>query len=363
MKASKKISEYFLGGCTEKKRIGLELEHFVMKNGSPVNYSDGVREMVTEMTDGASRIYSENGNILGADMGEYTVTLEPGAQIEVSVCPFESTDKIKTVLEEFYKRAESALKPFGAELCTLPTINERQLAGVELIPKKRYEYMDRYFKNSGTMGHYMMRGSASTQVSVDYESEADFVAKYRAAYILSPFFAIICSNGTPEFKRLEIWDNVDGARTHIPPMLFSDTFGFEAYAKELLKVSGVFVPYGGNFVYTGGEPMGVLAEKYGCDESMIEHYLSMVFPDVRLKRYIEIRIADAMPPNRATEYAELIRRVFYTKALEDVAERYKNVTVADIQNAKRDIIKNGANAVVYGRSASDGINYLESLMR
>ncbi|MEE0944971.1 MAG: glutamate-cysteine ligase family protein [Clostridia bacterium] len=363
MNARDRFCEYFAKGFTDKERIGLELEHFVMKEGRPLNYSDGVCDILAEIADGCKRIFYESGKILGADMGEYTITLEPGAQLEVSVKPFEDTAQIKRVLDSFYKKAEPILTRYNATLSTIPVVDESKLVNIELIPKERYRYMDKYFLESGTMGRYMMRGSASTQISVDYDSEADFVKKFRAAYILSPVFALICSNGENKLKRLEIWDNVDEKRTYIPKALFSDDFGFEKYAEGLLNVPAIFVPMGDGFLYTGDKTVGALCEIYGIDEGMTEHFLSMVFPDVRLKQYIEIRIADAMPYERAIGYAELIKRIFYTDALDEVLNRYNGTTVDDIINAKCEIRQKGENAQIYGRSAAKEAEYLISFMR
>lgn len=363
MDAKGKICEYFMSGCTSRQYVGLELEHFVIKDGKPLNYSDGVADILSEVTRDAKKIFTENGNILGADMGDYTITLEPGAQLEVSVKPFENTDDIKMVLENFYANTEPIIKKHGAKLVTEPVVDERYIDGIELIPKDRYRYMDMYFQQSGTMGRYMMRASASTQVSVDYESETDFVRKFRTAYLISPLLALISASGDEAFKRLEIWDNVDGKRTYIPSALFSDSFGFEAYAKELLNIPAIFVPDGDGFVYTGDKTIAELARIYGSDGKMTEHYLSMAFPDVRLKRYIEIRIADAMPYERAIEYAELIKSIFYSDAVDEILKRYKDIAVSDIIKAKQDIRKYGKDARVYGRKAETEMEYLINFMR
>ena len=111
------------------------------------------------------------------------------------------------MLNGFYEKAEPILKRYGAELLNIPAVTEEQLDKIELIPKKRYEYMDRYFKSSGTMGKFMMRGSASLQVSVDYKDETDFVKKFRLAYVLCPLFALVTGGKMRDgyLKRIEIW--------------------------------------------------------------------------------------------------------------------------------------------------------------
>lgn len=365
MNAREKFYKYFNTGANQNRRIGLEFEHFIAKDGHILSYSDGVRDILAELSEGAVEVFAENGNILGADMGEYTLTLEPGAQLEVSVYPFSEISGIERVLDGFYKKAEPILKRYGAELLNIPAVTEDELEKIELIPKKRYEYMDRYFKSSGTMGRYMMRGSASLQVSVDYKDEADFVKKFRLAYIMAPFFALMTGGRMRSgyLKRIEIWNNVDNARTYIPEKLFCDDFGFRAYADELMKVPAIFIPQGGEFLYTADRPIGELISEYGLSDELLVHYLSMLFPDVRLKKYIEIRIADAMPKKPALSYAALVKAVFYTDMLDILTERYKGVGIEDIKRAKAAIVRKGTDAEVYSFAAGEELGYIISLAK
>lgn len=365
MNAREKFCEYFKSGASDRERIGVEIEHFMAKDGQILSYSGGVRDILAELSEDATEIFSENGNILGSDMGEYTLTLEPGAQLEVSVYPYAEISGIERVLDGFYKKAEPILQKYGAELLHIPTLTEGGLDKIELIPKKRYEYMDRYFKSSGTMGKYMMRGSASLQVSVDYKSEADFVKKFRLAYIMCPFFALMTGGKMRRgyLKRIEIWNNVDAKRTHIPEKLFDESFGFEEYADELLKVPAIFIPDDDGYKFTGDESIARLIEKYGLSDELLTHYLSMVFPDVRLKNYIEIRIADAAPKKLALAYAALVKAVFYTDMIDILTERYKGVGIEDIRKAKTDIMNKGKNAKVYGFDAGEELLYIISLAK
>ena len=365
MKEREKFCEYFRSGANDNERIGLEIEHFTAQDGHILSYSDGVRDILIKLSEDAIEIFSENDNILGADMGEYTLTLEPGAQLEVSVYPFKEISEIERVLDGFYEKAEPILKKYGAELLNIPAVTEEELDKIELIPKKRYEYMDRYFKTSGTMGRYMMRGSASLQVSVDYKSEADFVKKFRLAYIMCPLFALVTGGKMRDGyqKRIEIWNDVDVKRTRIPEKLFDEDFGFGAYADELLNVPAIFIPDGKEYRYTGDTPIKELIEKYGLSDELLSHYLSMVFPDVRLKKYIEIRIADATSKKQALSYAAIVKAVFYTEMLDVLTERYRGVTIRDIKNAKAELLMHGENANLYGFNAGDELSYIISLAK
>ncbi len=325
---------YFKSGETKQERIGLEIEHFVMKNACPLSFDGGVANILAELSVGARSKFYENGNLIGADLGDYTLTLEPASQMEVSIRPFENTADIYDILQGFYKKAEPVLKKHQATLETIPTLSDELLAKCELIPKKRYEYMDSFFKTSGTMGKNMMQGSTSVQVSVDYKNEADFVRKFRMAYILSPVFAYLMSEDK-SFRRVEIWDNVDSKRTRIPEDLFSESFGFKSYAKELLEVPAIFVGED----YTGEKTIGELSCRMPITEKLVEHFLSMVFPDVRLKKYIEIRIADSAGLEKAVEYADLARVIFYTDALSELERLFWGASTQSVKADKASLLK------------------------
>ncbi len=360
MDIMKRFTDYFRSGAHEQQRIGIELEHFVLKQDGSVlgYYGDGVSGALSAVADKFDKVFYEEDSILGMSNKEYSLTLEPGAQLEVSINPMRTVSEILDAFDDFYCVVEPALKKRGASLVSMPVIDENRLDEIELIPKKRYEYMDRYFQSSGLLGRYMMRGTASTQVSVDYSSEKDFIRKFRVAYLLTPFFALASAEGDCTqrnyLKRIEIWNNVDKARTTIPGDLFSDSFGFASYAEYLTHIPAIFVPHDGEYIYTGSESMGSLAEKYELDNDMIEHCLSMVFPDVRLKNYIEIRIADSMPKQRAAAYGGFIGTIFYSgEILEYILNRYSGVTVQDIESAKLAVCRRGSCADVFGRNAYD----------
>lgn len=361
----KEFCKYFNNGANTDKRIGIELEHFIVRDGHTLSYDKGVKEILSKLAKSAGSVICEEGNILGCDMGEYTLTIEPGAQLEVSISPFANIADIERVMNEFYQKCNQVTSKYGAELVCSPTISERELENAELIPKKRYEYMAEYFKSSGTMGKYMMCGSASLQASVDYEDEADFVRKFRLAYIMSPFFAIMTGGKMRDgyLKRIDIWNNVDTKRTHIPKKLFDGDFGFEAYAAELLTVPAIYIPQKEQYIYTGEESTESLIDSYGLDEKLLAHYLSMVFPDVRLKNYIEIRIADSVPKKTALAYAALLKAVFYSDMLNILVERYDGITVTDIEKAKQEAMQQGINAEIYGFSAGEELEYLSTLTK
>lgn len=351
---------YFAAGANPGRRIGVELEHFVLKaDGSVCAYDEGSRRILEALAPDFEYKNVQDGHLIGVANDDYCISLEPGAQLEVSISPKENIRGICASFESFYKRLAPELAMCGVRLAAFGALDRRRVDKIPLIPKKRYEYMDRYFAETGSCGRYMMRASASCQFSVDYADEADFVKKFRAAYLLTPVFALLAANGGEGgfLKRIEIWDNVDPARTWVPEDLFSPGFGFGSYAEKIMDTPAIFMPQAG---YTGDAKIGELAEKYGTDDEALEHFLSMVFPDVRLKKYIEIRVGDAMEYKAAAAYAAFGAAVLYRGA-DAVLRLLKDAEVGDIAVAKHAVARGGFDAEIYGMPARKIVEFIAGL--
>ncbi len=214
----------------------------------------------------------------------------------------------------------------------------------------------------------MMRGTASTQVSIDFEDESDFVRKYRFAYLIMPAIKLITDN-TPVFenakntvplKRTYIWRNTDTARCEPPADLFDEGFGFASYANYLMNVPLICMPENGSMTYVGDKTAAELFKDKELSNADIEHIMSMVFPDVRLKRYIEIRGADSMPIDAALGYVALIKALFYSH---ETIDRYLckyNIKRSDIIDSEDSLMSYGRNGFIYGVPADDFIQTLFS---
>lgn len=141
----------------------------------------------------------DDGDLLGVSRPGESVTIEPAAQIELSAGPYDDLSAAYRTFEDFQKKVSGLLSPFGKHLVSYgyhPTAAARTL---ELIPKQRYEYMNSYLSRKDLYGPCMMRGSASTQVSIDYTSEDDCLRKMKIAYALVPLLSLMCDN-SPIFE-------------------------------------------------------------------------------------------------------------------------------------------------------------------
>lgn len=234
-------------------------------------------------------------------------------------------------------------------------------AQVPLIPKSRYALMDAYLPAKGRYGRDMMRASASTQVSIDYDDGASMVAAYRLAVVLGPVVSFLCDNvsswrglsvaDTPTMVRSRIWASVDDERCGVVPGTFEEGFGPEAYVRWLMGVQPIlFTDDAGLTISTSSATTADILAMRELSQGELLHLLSMVFPTVRLKGFLEIRDADSMPPHLAAGFAAFIKGIFYD---EDAFARATELVVdgrvdGDIDEAMATLRESGWDARVYG---------------
>ncbi len=217
----------------------------------------------------------------------------------------------------------------------------------------------------------MMRGTAATQISIDYCSEEDFVRKYRTAYLIMPAIKFLTDNapifeGKPypeHLVRTEIWDNVDPKRCGVPGNIFDHDFGFHAYAEYLWNMPLIMKPEDGDFIYSGDDRTSdIWGEKLISPED-VDHIVSMTFLDVRLKNYVEIRGADSMPNEYIMAYLAFIKGIFFEKEVAStLLDRYQ-ITIKDIHEADQSLYKDGYQGKIYGVPADQFIRELLELAK
>ncbi len=362
----KAIVDYFTSGIKDKaERIGIELENtLVYKDGSAVCYNDkfGQEWLLRDLhADFPNPIKDASGDLVGVAAGMHTVTLEPAAQVELSTGPFDTLAKASTAFADFRQLLDSKIGDKDIDVVTLGYHPTARAIDLPIIPKKRYDIMNKYLGAISMFGICMMRGSASTQVAIDYTSIEDCLRKLRLANACVPVFSLICDN-SPIFEgkirphqlmRTEIWEKCDPDRCNTVPGVMEDGFTLEDYAEYILDTPAMVD------ISTGTQ---VLSEKsFGdlyADKEMgisdVEHALSMLFTDIRLKKYIEIRPADAMPTQYVIAYAALIKGLFYNEeSLCALDSLFKGISADDIANAKLSLMANGYNGTIFGSPASE----------
>lgn len=341
--------------------IGLEVEHFILHKdtGLPMPYCE-ISKLMDYLTPYFSKKIYEEQNLIALESKQALITLEPGCQLEISLACLNDLDMIQDIyqknmdlIQDYLKKSDYRLVYSGG----LPTVDSNQ---VKRIDKKRYEFMERYFLQSGTRGLEMMKATAAVHVSIDYADEKDFVQKYRMANILHPIFAFLCANteyyagkiNHDILLRDDIWQHTDKARCGIIPSLFDKDFGFQSYTDWILKAPLILMYDGNRFVSVENQTLEEVAQKEGWSKTYISHYLSMSFLDIRLKQFIEIRSGDAMPIEYTIAYCALIKGLFYNlKTVEKYAALVNSID--DIKQVKKEIRNHGWNSLVYRKNIQD----------
>lgn len=370
------LYDYIKSGETDTENLGLEIEHFVVdKNGVQIVFDE-----ITSLIDrvgrniGAEIIYTD-GYPVGYTNEKYSVSLEPSCQFEISINPYSDLSVIESVYQEFLELWKPVFSQRGYHIITkgnLPAVELGRIRPDEipLSPKKRYQYMDAYFRDRGKYGRYMMRASASTQVSIDYKSEYDLVRKLRVLQKIAPILMLMMESKTeenttlteapdkPHLFRIQEWHDLDPDRTGFFPHSFEADFGYERIADVVSHTPLILLTDNGNTFNVGHKSAKdlvdeeVIVEKE-LDETrrkkLTEHFLSMGFFHFRIKKYIEIRVADSVPINRALGYAAFLKGIVYSERnLNLLEEELSDIdTIDKIQDAVIKIEKNGSDAVIY----------------
>lgn len=377
------------------KRIGFELERILIDaQGRTVPFAGerGVGALLQELARGRGEdelVYID-GHLLGLaydvetplETVGVTVSLEPAAQLEVSAGPAHSVKALYDAVCAFDEDVERACAAIGLDARLVPVGYNPVVASpleLELIPKERYRDMDAYLSRRGRYARDMMRCTASTQVSLDYESEEDAQRIYRMATLLGPLFAFLFDNApvfrgepTPGMARSRIWHHVDVDRCGIVPGAL-EGLSFEDY---ILWVSGVkpilFTDAAHVTTSTGDRYTRDIMSERPLEPSELMHLLSMVFPNVRLKGFVELREMDSLPPRLAAACTSFTGALFYDKCLEaKLADRlsaylprgFAGIDENDAVVARLHLEEQGWDAEVYGMPVGALVDALVSIAR
>lgn len=362
----------------EKKRedfkIGGEFEYFIIDKNTfeTISYygDSGVGKTLKDLESKGWNGTYEGDNILGLNKGDDFVTLEPGSQIELSIAPQENIIALEKEYLKFLNDIIPILESKNQELIAVGYHPVSKIEDIKLIPKKRYDYMYDYFKTRGVRAHNMMKGTASVQAAIDYESEEDYIKKFRVANALSPVLYGIFDNGyyfegstwEKHGLRAYIWENCDKDRCGIIPGVFDEDFGYRKYAEYILNIPPIFIQKEGNTYPTGKK---LVREIFNPDVDSIEeleHILTMVFPDVRTKKYIEIRMMDSIPYPLNFSAIALIKGLFYNiDNLDKLYEFVKDIKQQQVVKAKKELFEKGLNTTLKGYSLLEIGKYLVDL--
>jgi glutamate--cysteine ligase len=368
------LARWLEAGCKPPAdfRIGTEHEKlpFTLAGHRPVPYAGprGIRALLEGMRHllGWEPIL-EGETIIGlADVtGGGAITLEPGGQFELSGAPVATIHQTCSELNAHLAQLNEVARPLGIAFLSLGMSPKWTRAETPMMPKGRYKIMAAYMPKVGRLGLDMMFRTCTVQVNLDFSSEADMVKKLRVGLALQPVATAIFANspfteGKPNgflSFRSEIWRDTDPDRTGMLPFAFEAGMGFERYVDYALSVPMYFVKRGADYIDVAGSSFrDLLAGRHPAlpgERATISdwaNHLSTLFPEVRLKRYLEMRGADGGSRERICALSALWTGLLYdAQALEAAWDLVKGWSAEERQQLRDEVPRKGFNAVIRER--------------
>ncbi|KAL1551910.1 glutamate--cysteine ligase [Salvia divinorum] len=352
---------YLSSGCKPKEnwRIGTEHEKFGFEIGSlsPMRY-----EQIAELLNIISERFHwdkimEGENIIGLKQDKQSISLEPGGQFELSGAPLETLHQTCAEVNSHLYQVKAVAEEMGIGFLGIGFQPTRRREDIPIMPKGRYVIMKNYMPKVGSLGLDMMFRTCTVQVNLDFDSEADMIRKFRAGLALQPIATALFANspfteGKPNgylSMRSQIWTDTDNNRAGMLPFVFNDSFGFEQYVEYALDVPMYFVYRQKKYIDCAGMSFrDFLAGKLSCLPGEYptlndwENHLTTIFPEVRLKRYLEMRGADGGPWRRLCALPAFWVGILYDEvSLQNVLDMTADWTPEERQMLRNKVPKSG----------------------
>ena len=379
---------WFEAGCKSPDlfRVGSEHEKipFYREGLAPVPYAGdrGISAILHAMKAKLGwEPIEDGGALIGLfdTHGGGAISLEPGGQFELSGAPTSTIHETAAELGAHLAAAHAAAEPLGISFLGLGMSPKWTRAQTPVMPKSRYRIMTNYMPKVGTRGLDMMYRTCTVQANLDFGSEADMVTKLRVGLALQPIITALFAN-SPFTEgalngvlsaRSEIWRDTDRDRTGMLPFAFEDGMGFERYTDFALDVPMYFVKRGDVYHDVAGQSFrDLLAGRLpGLPDERATisdwaNHLSTIFPEVRLKRYLEMRGADVGSSEMIVALSALMVGIYYdTDSLAGALDLVKTWSAEARERLRAEVPRLGLKTRIDGRSAQDVARDMVALAR
>ncbi len=359
-------------------RIGAEHEKFGFDRSTlrrPAYEGDGgILAMLTGLQRFGWSPVEEAGHVIAlerrnAEGFTASISLEPGGQFELSGAPLKDVHDICNETGQHLMEVKQVADQLNLGFLGAGFDPMWRREDVPVMPKGRYVIMRNYMPKKGSLGLDMMLRTCTIQANLDFDSEADMVAKFRTSLALQPIATALfaCSpftEGKPNgflSARANVWTDTDPDRTGMLDFVFQDGFGYETYADYALDVPMYFAKRGDTYVDLSGQSfrgfmtdgLPALPGERATKKDWADH-LTTLFPEVRLKSYLEMRGADGGPWSRICALQALWAGIFYdAPSLAAAWDLVKDWDIAEHERLRRDVTRLGLKAEVAGRSVRD----------
>ena len=326
---SKPASAWRIG--TEHEKFGFNLDDL-----RPLPYEGprGIRAMLEGLAQFGWERVEEHGHLIALLKGLCSVTLEPAGQLELSGAPLETIHQTCCEVESHLAEVRQVADRLGVGFLGMGFQPKWKREEMPWMPKGRYAIMRAYMPKKGNLGLDMMTRTCTVQVNLDYSSEADMVKKFRVGLALQPIATALFADspfteGKPngfQSYRSQVWSDTDPDRTGMLGFVFEDGFGFERYVDYLLDVPMYFSYRDGEYIDASGQSFrdflaGKLPALPGALPTLKDwaDHMTTAFPEVRLKKFLEMRGADGGPWNRLCALPAFWTGLLYDGAALDAA--------------------------------------------
>ena len=341
-------------------KLGMEFERLPLYKNSmsqvPYFGESGIQKLLEKFNEKYNwEPIIENSFLIGLKKNSLTITLEPGAQIEISSSPAKSIFDIEKEVVEFEEKLDQIADKMGITLYSIGISPFDTYKSINLIPQKRYHIMSNLL--SGEKAMVMMRETAGTQVALDYVSEEDAMKKLKLGLMLSPFALAIFSNSPIHagkntcYKsyRATAWLDTDDSRCGLvsSKIFGNSSFEFEDYVKILLNVPMLYFVRNENYLITPNNFTFKMFMQKGfngyfptMDDFLL--HLNLYFPDVRLRNYIELRNHDSLPQKYKFAPGAFYKGLLYSrKACDKLSELFENFSWNNFSYLRENVPKSG----------------------
>ncbi len=374
--SKEELSRFFMEAFTppDQWRMGIEFEKLGVDpaTGKAVPYSGprGVEQLLQRLADrfGWTPHFTD-GRLLELERGQSRITLEPGAQLELSGAPHRTLHEVAGEVKGHLDELRAVSDPDKQAWIGFGNQPVSTWKDIELLPKTRYDIMTRYLPSRGELSLAMMRETAATQLNLDYENEKDAMDKFRLSMAISPLltalFANSCISGGRSngflTRRAYIWQHTDPARCGFIERLYHADAGFSDYVEYALAVPMLFVVRDENWVEIAGAvtfgqylETGYQGYRPLWDDWLL--HLSTIFTESRFKPYLEVRGADCPLPGLEMAFPALVKGILYdSEARGEAWELVKPWSSVARKALFLTISRRGPEARIHGSSARERI--------
>lgn len=368
------LVEYMASGSrpAERWRLGTEHEKFGFTRDDlrPLPYDGprGIRAVLEGLAErhGWTPVLEDGLPIALSEDNGASITLEPGGQLELSGALLDTLHETCREVNTHLRQVKAVCEPLGIAFLGMGFHPKWRREDMHWMPKGRYRIMRAYMPKVGSLGLDMMSRTCTVQVNLDFESEADMVQKFRVALALQPVATALFANspfteGRPNgylSYRSRIWEDTDPDRTGMLPFVFEDGMGFARYVEYMLGVPMYLVKRGGRYLDASGQSFrdflagrlpALPGEKPTVEDW--ENHLTTAFPEVRLKRFLEMRGADGGPWAQLCALpAFWVGLLYHRPALDAAWDLARDWTLEERLQLRHDVPRLGLRAAVRGRS-------------